>query len=56
MLNQENRSLSVYCPGGCITDLSTLDKSEIVNTPAGYYMCRECYEDFADDEDGAEES
>lgn len=38
------RYVNYYCPGGCITDLSTIPLSELVATASGETMCRSCWE------------
>jgi hypothetical protein len=47
----------VYCPGGCATDLFTLDNADTVTRPDGSVSCLPCWEmdliqdDHDDDKD-----
>lgn len=34
----------IYCPGGCITDLSTLSNDETIMTEDGGVMCLRCFD------------
>lgn len=45
---------ATFCPGGCITDLATLDHGQTVVTESGEVLCRECAEAHTDDIDDRE--